>query len=124
MSDFSEREPGIIKEFRSLYDYVRLMGEHINQIHSRLERIERSIAEMSTKHDASIRANRRELGEVKDLIATKQEVYDLLHELNNSITGMLPVLPPRPRVATVEAEADAKPVRVEKKRRFPFLPRF
>ena len=32
----ADREPGIIKEFRELYEYVRLMGEHINQIHSRL----------------------------------------------------------------------------------------
>ena len=104
----------------SLHGYVRQLGERVNQIHGRLERIERSIAEMSTKHNASIWANRRELGEVKDLIATKQEVYDLLHELNDSITGNLPVLPARSRVAKV----DAQPARTEKKRRFSFLPRF
>jgi Mg2+ and Co2+ transporter CorA len=110
----------------TLHGYVRQLGERVNQIHSRLERIERSIAEMSTKHNAAIRANRRELGEVKDLIATKQEVYDLLHELNNSITGTMPVLPPRPSVVKAEAEAkvDAKPARPAKKRRFSFLPRF
>ena len=36
-------EPKLIKEFRELYDYVRLMGEHINQIHNRLENIEKNI---------------------------------------------------------------------------------
>ena len=44
----ANREPGIIKEFRELYEYVRLMGEHINQIHSRVDKIERDMNEISS----------------------------------------------------------------------------
>ena len=126
----ADREPGIIKEFRELYEYVRLMGEHINQIHSRLDQLERNISEMKSTHAAYIETNRTGLEDVKKVIASKAEVNGLFQELNNSLSGSLPSLPVKkveePEVEEYQEEEreQEKSREEDRRRRFPFLRRF
>ena len=89
----ADREPGIIKEFRELYEYVRLMGEHINQIHSRLDKIERDINEISSSHRNAITENAAELKNVKERMINKYELDDFVEKLKASVGEELPSLP-------------------------------
>jgi uncharacterized protein YdcH (DUF465 family) len=89
----ADREPGIIKEFRELYEYVRLMGEHINQIHSRLDKIERDINEISTSHRSAISENAADLKKVKENMINKYELSDFVEKLKASVGETLPSLP-------------------------------
>jgi len=131
----------LLNQLHDLHGYIRLMGEHILQIHSRLDSLEQSILEMKRVHTSSIEANRADLAAVKKVIASKAEVNGLFQELNNSLRGPLPPLPVRVveepaaeavEVAEVEAIEDRseepreqEPTREEdRRRRFPFLRRF
>jgi DNA anti-recombination protein RmuC len=89
----ADREPGIIKEFRELYEYVRLMGEHINQIHSRLDKIERDMNEVSSSHRNAITENAVELKNVKERMINKYELDDFVEKLKASVGEELPSLP-------------------------------
>jgi DNA anti-recombination protein RmuC len=89
----ADREPGIIKEFRELYEYVRLMGEHINQIHSRLEKIEKDMNEISSSHQNAITENAAELKNVKENMVNKYELDDFVEKLKASVGESLPSLP-------------------------------
>jgi hypothetical protein len=127
------------------------MGEHINQIHTRLDKIDRAIHEMMNEHKMFIETNKTELEKIKEIIVSKSEVNRLLQELNNSFKGVLPELPepepdeseveepevPEPESEEPEPEEPEKeeayleekwemekPRKEGKKRRFPFLPRF
>ncbi len=131
----------LLKQLHDLHGYIRLMGEHILQIHSRLDSLEQSILEMKRANTSSIEANRDDLAAVKTAIASKAEVNGLFQELNNSLRGPLPSLPVRvveepaaEAVEVTEAE-DAEGHREEqreqetareeeRRRRFPFLRRF
>jgi hypothetical protein len=110
MSDFSEREPGIIKEFRSLYDYVRLMGEHINQIHSRLERIERNLNETSVSLRNSIMGNAAEITNIKESMVNKFELGGFIEKLKASVGEELPPLPDMSALASLPSVAVDQPV--------------
>jgi len=89
----SDREPGIIKEFRELYEYVRLMGEHINQIHTRLDKIDRNINEVSSSHRNAIMENTAEIKEMKENMVNKYELDDFIEKMKASVAETLPSLP-------------------------------
>ncbi len=89
----ADREPGIIREFRELYEYVRLMGEHINQIHARLERIERDMTEINASHRTAITQNAADLRTVKEQMINKYELDDFVEKLKASVGEALPSLP-------------------------------
>jgi hypothetical protein len=110
MSDFSEREPGIIKEFRSLYDYVRLMGEHINQIHSRLERIERNLTETSTSLRNSLMGNAAEITNIKESMVNKYELGGFIEKLKASVGEDLPPLPDMSGLVSLPSVAVDQPI--------------
>ena len=136
----------LFKQLRDLHGYIRLLGENINQIQSRLDQLERNINEMKSTHTASIETNRTGLEDVKKVIASKAEVNNLFQELNKSLGGSLPALPVRtveepeveepeveePEVEEPEVEEEYQDERREqeksreddRRRRFPFLRRF
>ena len=86
-------EPGIIKEFRELYDYVCLLGRNINQIHHRLENIEKTIDEVNTNLTNGITENTAEISNIKENMVNKYEFNDFVKKLKASIGEMLPPLP-------------------------------
>jgi DNA anti-recombination protein RmuC len=89
----SDNEPVIIKEFRELYDYVRLLGEHIKAIHNRLEKIENNINEISVNHSNFIRENTSEIVNIKENMVNKYELNDFIDKLKASVGEMFPLLP-------------------------------
>jgi hypothetical protein len=98
----------LFKQLHDLHGYIRLLGENINQILSRLDQLERNISDMKSTHTASIETNRTGLEDIKTVIASKAEVRGLFQELNNSLRGSLPALPIRvveePEVEEPEVE--------------------
>ena len=104
----SEREPGIIKEFRELYEYVRLMGEHINQIHTRLDILDRNINEVNSSHRTAIMENTAEIKEMKENMVNKYELDDFIEKMKASVAETLPSLPllatKRPQVSDVRED--------------------
>jgi len=121
----------LLKQLHDLHSYIRLLGEHINQIHGRLDQLEQNISEMKSVQSASIKANRAELEDIMKVIASKAEVNGLFQELNSSLTGSLPALPVRtveePEVVeetNPEERLEQENLRKEdRRRRFPFLRR-
>lgn len=89
----SENEPNIIKEFRNLYDYVVLMGRHINGIHNRLETIEENIKEINSNHSNFIRENSAEMAIIKENMVNKDEFNNFIEKMKVSIGETLPPLP-------------------------------
>ena len=89
----SDNEPNLIKEFRELYDYVRLMGKHITQIYSRLEMIEKSLNEINSSHSSFIKENSEELATIRMNMVNKQEFNAFIEKMKTSIGEMLPPLP-------------------------------
>ena len=88
-----DREPSIIKEFRELYEYVRLMGDHINQIHSRLDKIDKNINEVRSSHRTAIRENTAEIKEMKENMVNKYELDDVIEKMTARVAETLPSLP-------------------------------
>ena len=89
----SDNEPNIIKEFRNLYDYVVLMGRHINGIHDRLETIEESIKEINTSHSNFVKENSAEMTIIKENMVDKDEFNSFVEKMKISIGEALPPLP-------------------------------
>ena len=89
----SDIEPNIIKEFRNLYDYVVLMGRHINGIHSRLETIEESIKEINTSHSNFVKENATEMTIIRENMVDKNEFNSFVEKMKISIGEELPSLP-------------------------------
>ena len=89
----SESEPNIIKEFRTLYDYVRLMGENVIQIHGRIEKIENSINDINSTHSNLVNENTREIANIKNNMVNKNEFSDLIERMRASMSEILPPLP-------------------------------
>lgn len=89
----SNSEPTIIKEFRELYDYVRLLGDHINLIHTRLEKIETNINEISVSQSNSIRENSLEISNIRNNMVNKHELNEFIDKLKASVGEMFPPLP-------------------------------
>ena len=100
----------LLKQFHELHQYVRLIGEHINQIHTRLDTIDRAIHDMMNEHKASTDTNKTELEKIKEIIVSKSEVTQILQELNNSFKGVLPELPePEPDESKLEEPQEPEP---------------
>jgi len=89
----SRDEPPLIKEFRELYNYVILMGRHINEIHNRLSKIEESIKEISESHSSFVRGNTAGMANIIENMVSKSEFNDLVERMEQSMGEMLPPLP-------------------------------
>ena len=83
----------LLQRFHELHEYIRLTGEHVNQIYLRLEAIETNIEAITNEHKMLIESNKTGLDTVKEIMVTKSEISNLMQELNDSISGLLPVLP-------------------------------
>ena len=117
-----------LQKLSELHSYLRILGEHTNQIYNALEKIERNIMEMNDEQKACIETNKNELEYIKGIIVNKSEVNDLLEELNKGIEGSFSPLPtleqPTKKPEPKEKEKIIEPIEEEKKRRFPFFSRF
>ncbi|MDQ1279948.1 MAG: hypothetical protein QG670_1210, partial [Thermoproteota archaeon] len=82
----------LLQRFRELHDYVGSIGEHVNQIHSRLDGIEKKIGALTREHNSFVESTKVELESIGELITTKSELEELLLKMNNAIKGALPVL--------------------------------
>lgn len=82
----------LLQRFSSLHEYLCLIGEHINQIHSNLDRIDKDLSEMRNEHKLTIESEKTELQQIKAFMVTKTEVESLLQELNDIIKGAFPPL--------------------------------
>ena len=89
----SDAEASIVKEFRNLYDYVCNLGRCINQIHSRLENIEKVINEMSLNHANFVKRNSEEITDIRSNMVNKDEFSDFIEKMKVSIGEILPPLP-------------------------------
>lgn len=86
-------EPKIVKEFRELYDYVRLLGKHVNQVYSRLDKIEQTINELSSTHGDSIKESATQISIIQENMVNKNEFSEFIEKLKSSISETLPPLP-------------------------------
>ncbi|MEM2094603.1 MAG: hypothetical protein QXI32_04840 [Candidatus Bathyarchaeia archaeon] len=86
-------EPTLIKEFRELYNYVILVGRHINEIHNRLGKIEESIKEIKANHSSFVKESSAEISNIIENMVTKSEFNDLVERMERSMAEMLPPLP-------------------------------
>jgi len=100
----SDSEPNLIKEFRGLYDYVRLMGEHVNQIYSRLEAIEKNINEISSSHRRYVMENKAEITNIRENMVNKSEFSTFIEGLRSSMGETLPPLPTLVKEPTATAK--------------------
>lgn len=98
----SENEPNIIKEFRNLYDYVVLMGRHINGIHNRLEMIEENIKEINSNHSNFVKENSAEMTIIKENMVNKYEFNNFIEKMKVSIGETLPPLPTVKEITPME----------------------
>jgi DNA anti-recombination protein RmuC len=96
----SESEPSIANSFRELLDYVSSLGEHINQIYTRLGKIEASVRKTKEDLEASITENKNALDNIKETMITKSEFNDLIQKINEPFTQFTPPKAP----ATSEEE--------------------
>jgi len=103
----SNNEPNLIKEFRSLYDYVRLMGEHVNQIYGRLDSIEKNMNEMSTSNRRFAEENIAEITNIKNNMVNKNEFNSFIERLKGSMGETLPPLPNMSREASAKDTREA-----------------
>ena len=86
----SESESSIANSFRELLDYVSNLGEHINQIYTRLGKIEASVSKTKEDLEASITDNKNALESIKETMITKSEFNDLLQKINEPFTQFTP----------------------------------
>ena len=96
----SESEPSIANSFRELLDYVSNLGEHVNQIYTRLGKIEVSVRNTKEDLEASITENKNALDGIKETMITKSEFNDLIQKINEPFTQFTPPKAP----ATSEEE--------------------
>jgi DNA anti-recombination protein RmuC len=89
-----DQEPPIIKEFRELYDYVRLLGQHVKLIHNRLEQVETLLTEINTNHSTSIQENAVEIASIREHMARKVELNEFVQKMKASLGDIYPPLPP------------------------------
>lgn len=90
MLSLSDHESSYANSLRELLDYVSDLGEHINHIYKRLEKIDMSLHE--TKEDllASIQSNENELESIKETMITKSEFNSLLEKINEPFQKFSP----------------------------------
>ena len=92
-SNLYSNEPSIVKEFRNLYDYVCNMGRCINQIHDRLEKIEKNLSEISINHITFVEENTAMITNIRDSMVNKNEFNGFIEKMKVSLGEMLPPLP-------------------------------
>ena len=90
MLSLSNHESSYANSLRELLDYVSDLGEHINHIYKRLEKIDASLH--NTKEDllASIQSNENELESIKETMITKSEFNSLLEKINEPFQQFSP----------------------------------
>ena len=86
----SESEPSIADSFRELLDYVSNLGEHVNQIYTRLGKIEASVRKTKEDLATSITDNKNALDNIKETMITKSEFNDLIQKINEPFTQFTP----------------------------------
>ena len=69
------------KSFRELLNYISSLGNHVNQIYDRLEKIESSIKETKEELESSITNNEKELKNIREIVVTKSEFNELIKKL-------------------------------------------
>lgn len=74
MLTLPDQEPAIIREFRMLYEYVRLMGDQVNRMYVRIERLETKIRDLTERSQRDLCTNARELAHLKDIMVKKEEI--------------------------------------------------
>ena len=83
----------LLQRFHDLHDYIRLIGEHINQIYKKIEALETNLETITNEHNMLIDTNKHDIETVNEIMVTKSEITNLMQDLNNSISGLLPTLP-------------------------------
>jgi hypothetical protein len=89
----TDQEPPIIKEFRELYDYVRLLGQHVKLIHNRLEQIETLVNEVNTTQNTSIQENSVEIANIREYMVHKVDLNEFKQKMKASLGEFYPSLP-------------------------------
>jgi hypothetical protein len=84
----------LLKRFSGLHEYLCLLGEHVNQIGSNLDRIEHALTELQNQYHSTSESTKTNLQQINDVSVTKTEVLNMLQDLNNIITGAYPQLRP------------------------------
>jgi len=69
------------------------MGEHINQIYSRLDIIEKNISEMASSNTRSTEENIAELSSIRSSMVSKDDLNGFIEKLKGSMGETLPPLP-------------------------------
>ena len=87
-------EPSIVKEFRVLYDYVCNLGRCINQVHDRLEKIQKSLNELSSNQSTLVEENTADIRTIRETMVNKDEFNNFIEKMKVSLGEMLPPLPP------------------------------
>jgi hypothetical protein len=62
-----DQEPLIITEFRELCDYVRLLGQHVQLLHTRLEQLETLITEVDSHQQTAIQEHTLEIAKIRKI---------------------------------------------------------
>ena len=75
------KNEAIGKSFRELLSYISSLGDHVNQIYDRLEKIESSIKETKEELESAITNNENELKSIREIMITKAEFNNLLRKL-------------------------------------------
>jgi hypothetical protein len=105
-----ESEPSITSSFRELLSYINTLGEHVNQIYDRLEKMEADLGKMRDEQTSSLSENKKELEAMRKNTITKTEFNDLLKKLNEPFEKFTPPKTERPRRtrASTTAEQEKK----------------
>ena len=80
----------IISSFRELLNYVCRLGEQINQIYDRLEKIELEIIEAEEELEANISDTRNELKKIKEILITKSELNEVIQKVRKTFEEFTP----------------------------------
>lgn len=100
----NNREPGIVKEFRELYEYVYELGKHINSIYRRVERIESELKEVSKQLTGSTTANRMDISVIQETMLTRSEFNEFIDQLKSEVEKTMPSLPQFKSTTTYQEE--------------------
>ncbi len=102
----SEGESTITNSFRELLNYINTLGEHVNQIYDRLEKIEADLGKLRDDQAASSNESKRELEAIKKTTITRSEFNDVLKKLNEPFEKFTPPKTERARRSRVAQQAE------------------
>lgn len=83
--DTIDRDPPIVQEIRELYDYVRLLGQHVKLLHNRFEQIETLLTEIDSSHKTSIQENSMAITKIREHVAQQVELNDVIQKMTVSL---------------------------------------